>query len=211
MSLERRGLQNTLVLIMQSGVTHSLISSHWAINYTKAAATNFCGAVRDDRWSVHAATSASFHLSSWLLLLSLMMYNSLQLHLTCTSDGCSGCLPGVMKKKVANKHRIGSVYINLPHVSLISPRWCINTSLDCFPVYTTVSNKSKSVCDRVVMTYTRENLKVHTLWFYQWTYTLENYQYALPARLTGYKPLKTRYNTIEGTILTGFWHTSKPK
>lgn len=52
------GERSTWALIMQSGVTHGLISSHWAINYTKAAATNFCGAVADDRWSVHAATSA---------------------------------------------------------------------------------------------------------------------------------------------------------
>lgn len=36
-----------------------------------------------------------------LVLPTLMMYNSLQLHLPCTSDGSSACLPGVRKKKTA--------------------------------------------------------------------------------------------------------------
>lgn len=63
------GVQNTLVLITQSGVTHSLISSHWAINSTKAAATNFCGAVADDRWVSMQPQVQDSHLSSWPLLL----------------------------------------------------------------------------------------------------------------------------------------------
>lgn len=144
------GLQNTLVLIMQSSVTHGLISSHWAINYTKAAATHFRGAVQMTDGVSMQPQVQSFHLSSGLLFLPLMMSNYLQLHLTCTSDGGSGCLPGVMKKKTANQHRTGSVDTNLPRQVNSPSRWCINTSLNCFPFYTT----AKCVCDRVMMKYT---------------------------------------------------------
>lgn len=38
-----------LTLISQNGVTHCLISWHDAINYTKAATTNFCSALLDDK------------------------------------------------------------------------------------------------------------------------------------------------------------------
>jgi hypothetical protein len=73
----------------------------------KAAATNFCRAVLDDRWNVRAATSEK--LPSFFhdcILLTLMMYNSPQLHLTCALDGSTRCLPRVMKKKAANQQRI---------------------------------------------------------------------------------------------------------
>lgn len=100
------GMQNTLTQVSQNSVTHCLISWHCAINYAKAATTNFCGAVLDDKWNVQAATSEKlpsfFH--GWILL-TLMMYNSLQLHLTCALNGSTNCLPRVMKKKTANQAR----------------------------------------------------------------------------------------------------------
>lgn len=118
MGVGGRRMQNTLTPISPNGATRCLISRHQAINYTKVATTNFCAAVLDDKWNVQAATSEK--LPSFFrgcVSLTLMMYNSLQLHLTCALNGSTNCTPRVMKKKIANQAKKSTVCTLTSHVS----------------------------------------------------------------------------------------------
>lgn len=118
MGVGGRRLQNTLTAISPNGATRCLISWHQAINYTKVATTNFCAAVLDDKWNVQAATSEK--LPSFFrgcVSLTLMMCNSLQLHLTCALNGSTNCTPRVMKKKTANQAKKSTVCTVTSHVS----------------------------------------------------------------------------------------------
>lgn len=76
--------KNALALISPNGVIHCLISGYQAIKYIKPTTTNFCSGVLYEKWNVQVATSEKlpFFFGEWILL-TLMMYNSLQLHLTC--------------------------------------------------------------------------------------------------------------------------------
>lgn len=109
-----------LTLISENAVIHCLISRCQAVNYIRAAITNFCSTLPDDKWNVCVTTSEKLpsFLHCWILL-TLMMYNSPELHLTYALNGSKNCLPKVMKENSKLYQRNWSWWFNLRCISSI--------------------------------------------------------------------------------------------